>query len=109
MKTIEYLKKIPEDKNLTVLSKGSPFVEISAKDGNGIEKLLALLEDLVPGKKKETTLLIPYSKGQILSQIHENQTVLSEEFVAEGTLITSLLDAISYARYREYIVEDKNE
>ena len=100
---------IPEDKNLTVLSGGAPFVEISAKEGSGIEKLLLMLEDLVPGKKKETTLLIPYSMGQILSQIHENQTVLKESYEADGTRITALLDAVSYAKYREFVVEDNNE
>ena len=100
---------IPDDKNLAVLSSGAPFVEISAKEGSGIDKLLALLEDLVPGKKKKTTLLIPYSKGHILSQIHENQTVSDETFEADGTRITALLDAASYAKYREHIAEDKDE
>ncbi len=100
---------IPDDKNLTVLSNGAPFVEISAKNGTGIEKLLMTLEELVPGKKKEVTLLIPYSCGQILSQIHENQTVLEESFEPNGTLIKTLLDAVSYSRYREYILGENNE
>ena len=100
---------IPEDKNLTVLSGGAPFVEISAKNGTGIDKLLSMLEDLVPGKKKEVTLLIPYSMGQILSQIHENQTVLEETFEAGGTRIKTMLDAISYSKYREYIVGENDE
>ena len=100
---------IPEDKNLTVLSGGAPFVEISAKEGTGIDKLLAALEDLVPGKKKETTLLIPYSQGQIVSELHANQTIIEESYEAEGTRITTLLDAISYSKYRDYITEEHNE
>lgn len=100
---------IPEDKNLTVLSGGAPFVEISAKEGTGIDKLLNALEDLVPGKKKETTLLIPYSQGQIVSELHANQTIIEESYEAEGTRITTLLDAVSYSKYRDYITEDSNE
>ena len=100
---------IPEDKNLTVLSGGAPFVEISAKEGTGINRLLSVLEELVPGKKKEVTLLIPYSCGQILSQIHENQTVLEETYEADGTRITAMLDAVSYSKYREYVTEEHNE
>lgn len=100
---------IPEDKNLTVLSGGAPFVEISAKEGTGIDKLLSKLEDLVPGKKKKITLLIPYSKGQIVSELHANQTILEEDYEAEGTRITALLDAISYSKYREFVTEEHNE
>ena len=100
---------IPEDKNLTVLSGGAPFVEISAKEGTGIDKLLSTLEDLVPGKKKKITLLIPYSQGQIVSEIHANQTILDENYEAEGTRITALLDAVTYSKYREYVTEEHNE
>jgi len=100
---------IPDDKNLTVLSGGAPFVEISAKEGTGIDRLLSKLEDLVPGKKKKTTLLIPYSMGQIVSELHANQTILEESYEAEGTRITTLLDAVSYSKYRDYITEDSNE
>ncbi len=100
---------IPEDKNLTVLAQNAPFVEISAKCGTGIDKLLQKLEDLVPGKKKKVTLLIPYANGQILSQIHENQTVLEEVFEAGGTRITTMLDAVCYSKYREFIAEEYDE
>lgn len=100
---------IPEDKNLTVLSGGAPFVEISAKEGTGIDKLLTTLEELVPGKKKKITLLIPYAQGQIVSEIHANQTIIEENYEAEGTRITTLLDAISYSKYREFVTEEHNE
>ena len=100
---------IPDDKNLTVLSGGAPFVEISAKEGAGIEKLLASLEELVPSKKKKITLLIPYSQGQIVSELHANQTILEENYEAEGTRITALLDAVTYSKYREYVTEEHNE
>jgi len=100
---------IPEDKNLTVLSGGAPFVEISAKEGTGIDKLLAKLEDLVPGKKKKITLLIPYSQGQIVSEIHANQSILDESYETEGTRITALLDAVTYSKYREFVTEEHNE
>ena len=100
---------IPEDKNLSVLSGGAPFVEISAKEGTGVDKLLLLLEDLVPGKKRKTTLLIPYTKGQITAEIHASQSVLEETFEADGTRICALLDAVSYSKYREFISEEHDE
>ena len=47
--------------------------------------------------------------GQIVSELHANQTILEETYEAEGTRITTLLDAVSYSKYRDYITEDSNE
>jgi len=101
--------EMENDKNVSIFANGFPFVEISAKESTGIDVLLNKLEELVPGKKKKFSLLIPYSKGQILSDIHENQTVLEEEFEAQGTKVCALLDATSYSKYREYVVEEIDE
>ena len=98
--------KLTEDRNFGVLSGGAPFVEISAKEGNAVDTLLASIENIVPGKKKEVTLLVPYDKGQILSQLHGAQTVVSEEYLAEGTKITCLLDAADYNKYRDFLAEE---
>jgi len=97
---------IKEDVTLNTLAKDIPYVEISARNKQNIDALLNSIESLMPGRKKEVTLLIPFSKGQILSEIHKEHTVLSEEYVPEGTRITCLLDATAYARHREYIVEE---
>ena len=42
-------------------------MEISAKEGNAVDTLLAEIEEIVPGKKQKVSLLIPYNKGQVLS------------------------------------------
>ncbi len=79
-------------------------VRISAKNGDGICDLLRAMEDELPGKKKNVTLLIPYSEGAIVSSIHENELVLSVEYVEEGTKVKALLDNITYERYKRYEV-----
>ena len=94
------------ERNFGLLSGGNDYVEISAKEGNSVETLLDKIENIVPGKKKEVSLLIPYDKGQILSQLHGGQTVIAEEYLAEGTKITCLLDASDYAKYRDYLWEE---
>ncbi len=94
------------ERNFGLLSGGNDYVEISAKEGNSVEKLLDKIENIVPGKKKEVSLMIPYDKGQILSQLHGFQTVIAEEYLAEGTKITCLLDAADYAKYRDYLWEE---
>lgn len=97
--------KLTEERNFSLLAGDAPYVEISAKEGNAVDSLLAQIEEIVPGKKQKVSLLIPYNKGQVLSDLHSNQTVLSEEFLAEGTRAVCMLDAQAYAKYRDFLEE----
>lgn len=92
--------------NFSLLVKDLPFVEISAKDNHGINRLMDKIESIMPGKKREVTLLIPFSQGNLLPLLHKNHTVLKEEYTESGTKITCLLDAQTYAQLREYITEE---
>lgn len=79
-------------------------VGISAKTGENIEKLIELIAETAPGKKQEITVLIPYSEGALVSELHQNQKILSEEYLAEGTKLTLLADKITYAKLRGYMI-----
>ena len=81
------------------------FVSVSAKTGEGMERLIEILSDALPGKKQEITVLIPYSDSKTAAKLHDGEVILSESYEAEGTLITLLADASLYARLREYIIE----
>ena len=98
-----------DDKNLSMLAKDAPFVEISARENKNIDALLEAIEEIVPGKKREVSLLIPFSKGQLLSKLHSEHTILTEDYTAEGTRITCLLDAKTYAAFRDYVVEESSQ
>lgn len=92
--------------NLALLAKDTPFVEISAKSGKNMDQLMEAIAAIVPGKKRKVTLLIPFSQGKILSELHRDHTVISEEYTEHGTQITCLLDAESYAKLRNFYIED---
>ncbi len=77
-------------------------VGISAKTGENIEKLIDLIAETAPGKKQEITVLIPYSCGSLVNELHQNQKILSEEFLAEGTKLTLLADKITYGKLKNY-------
>lgn len=77
-------------------------VFISAKTGMGIDELINAIADTAPGKKKERTLLIPYSQGGVLNSLHSGEKVLSENYTADGTEVTVLIDDIVYNRLQEY-------
>lgn len=66
-------------------------VGVSAVTGEGIELLKSRIEQLLPHPELKIDLVIPYSKGDLVSKIHEDGEVLSEEFLAEGTHIIALV------------------
>ena len=43
--------------------------------------------------------------GDVVSNLHTNQKVLSEEYTENGTLLTLLADSIAYNNLREFIVK----
>ncbi len=78
-------------------------LEISAKSGEGLSKFREVLGEVLPGKKQRVRVLIPYDKGSVLSALHREQTVLSESYEAEGTLVEAFVDAQGYATVRDYL------
>ena len=83
---------------------GENSIGVSAKTGENIEALVDLISEVAPGKKQEMSVLIPYSCGGLVNDLHENQKILSEEYLAEGVRITLLADKITYAKLRTYII-----
>ena len=79
-------------------------VEISVKKGHNIDKLLNILCDAMPEKRRRIKVLIPYDKGAVLSIIYANANVNSEEHTAEGTLMDIIADAKTYNMVSDFIV-----
>ncbi len=96
IETPEILKTMRYEKN----------VHISAKSGQGIEKLIDAISDTAPGKKQEMSILLPYSLGGILSEIHTNQKVISEEYVENGVKVKLLADSVAFERLKQYRTEE---
>lgn len=84
-------------------------VFISAKTGLGMDTLMDAIANTAPGKKCQHTLLIPYSDGGVLNELHSNEKVLSEEYTGEGTLVTVLLDNAVYNKHKNYEVKGDSD
>jgi len=80
------------------------FVSVSAKSGEGMDELIEILHDALPGKKKQIDVLIPYSDSKTAAQLHDGEVILAESYEADGTKITLMADESLYARLREYII-----
>ncbi|MYY09582.1 GTPase HflX [Streptomyces sp. SID4919] len=60
---------------------------VSARTGQGIEELLALIDSELPRPEVEVEALVPYTHGQLVARAHSDGEVISEEHTPEGTLL----------------------
>jgi GTPase len=64
-------------------------VIVSARTGEGIDELLRVVEELLPRPSIDIDVLLPYSRGDLLSRIFQDGEVLSQAHEAEGTRVTA--------------------
>ncbi|MGW6390019.1 GTPase HflX [Streptomyces sp. NPDC055103] len=62
-------------------------IAVSARSGQGIERLLALIDAELPRPEVELEALVPYTQGGLVSRVHAEGEVQSEEHTPEGTLL----------------------
>ncbi|KOV60370.1 GTPase HflX [Streptomyces sp. MMG1121] len=60
---------------------------VSARTGQGIAELLALIDNELPRPSVEIEALVPYTHGKLVARAHTEGEVISEEHTAEGTLL----------------------
>lgn len=85
---------------------------ISARTGKGIPEMLASVDDKLLETMTPLRLLLPYSKGDLVSLIYEHGRVEREEFTENGTLIEGRLPAHLAGRVQDWSLapsEDREE
>lgn len=81
-------------------------VYVSALTKEGIPELEARIELFLNSLDAHVVVLIPFTRGDIVSRLHEYGTVRKEEYGADGTLIDVRLPRSLAAELAEFIVED---
>lgn len=66
-------------------------LEVSARSGEGIEELLAKIAELLPEPNVRVHVVIPYSRGDLVSRIHLNSKIDELEYLEEGTRIVAMV------------------
>ena len=66
-------------------------MEVSARSGEGIDELLAKIAELLPEPNVRVTVVVPYSRGDLVSRIHLNSKIDELEYVEEGTRIVAMV------------------
>ena len=79
-------------------------VLVSAKTGAGLPELLQILEEEVPHAETLVTVVLPYVNGALVSRIHSEGEVLTEEHLAEGTRLEARVKPGLAAELDPYLV-----
>jgi GTP-binding protein HflX len=64
-------------------------VIVSAATGEGIDKLMAEIERLLPRSQREVSVVIPYDRGDLVARAHDEGEVLTVHHGGEGTELTA--------------------
>ncbi len=78
-------------------------IYISAKQTQSIEALIAMIEQHL-FKDIETHLLLPYEKGNLVSQLNQDCHIISQEHTQQGVKMHILMDEKHYQLYKAFVI-----
>ncbi|MCK6212328.1 GTPase HflX [Georgenia sp. EYE_87] len=84
-------------------------VVVSARTGEGVDELAARIAELLPRPTEEIDVVVPYSRGDLVSRAHTDGEIKAEQYVAGGTRLHALVAPDLAADLRAVAVADGGE
>ncbi len=88
---------------------GGRVFEISAASGVGIEAVRAAVGELLDGRNRRVSLLVPHSRGDLLAFVRRNGRVTAEETRDDGMHLVAELPPAGIAKLRALAGGDNGE
>jgi len=82
----------------------NPRITISALTGDGFENMIKLIDENLYSSNVQTTLMLPYDKGQIYSFLKDNANIISTEYTNDGIKVVVELNEHLINLYKAYII-----
>ncbi len=79
-------------------------VAVSARTGEGIDKLRAVIESELPRPEVEVDVLVPYDHGELVSRVHSTGEVISVDHEPSGTRLRARVSSGLAAALEPYAV-----
>ncbi len=80
-----------------LLAREPHAVVVSARTGEGIDELLAAVETDLPRPAARVDVVVPYERGDLLSQVHETGEIELLEYAEDGThLVARVSDDLAH-------------
>lgn len=99
---LEVLNKC-DKAEISAIIEPADAVMISASTGRGRDNLKNAISERIAALRHPVELLIPYDKGNVLSVLHSQGQVESEEYLENGVKVACLLDATLFARVNKML------
>jgi GTP-binding protein HflX len=77
---------------------------VSARTGQGLDELRAAIAAALPRPSIDVRVLLPYGRGDLVSRIHQDGEVLTEEHGQDGTTIRARVTAALAGELELYAV-----
>lgn len=87
------------------IPENSTTVKISARNNQGIDRMLQVIAANLPETAKRMKLLLPYDKAGYTAKLRENGKVFSEEYTENGVLVDALVDQMLITQMEQYKTE----
>ena len=85
---------------------GEDVVRISAKQGFGMDDLLAAIEKTLDQGRHHIIVTLPYSMGGMLDTLHSGAQVLNVDYTGEGIVVETVVEPILYGKLSQYITKE---
>lgn len=82
------------------------LVFVSAHTGEGIDELTARVELFLNSMDSHVKLLVPFTRGDVVSRVHSEGTVRSEEYTEKGTVLDVRIPAQVAKELSEFVVDE---
>ncbi len=87
----------------TLLAHEPHAVVVSARTGEGIDELLGAIEADLPVPASLVDVVVPYSRGDLVNQVHLHGEIESLEHEAEGTHLVARVHPELAAELEQYV------
>lgn len=104
-KIIDVYNKTDKINNIINFDSTEQSLNISAKLGINLDKLIEVIRREVGAETCEISLIIPYDKANVLSQLHEGAQIISTEYIEHGISCHVRIEKNNYYKYKEYEVK----
>jgi GTP-binding protein HflX len=86
---------------------GENVVEISAATGQGIDKLLKKVEEILDTLSVRVKLRLPYNKAALLDLLHNEGAVKQTEYRDDCIEVEAVLNPATYGKVKDYAVNSE--
>ena len=88
---------------------GAECVPVSAKTGEGLDDVGVVVDEALRAILANVEVIVPYDRGDLISAIYSQGSVVGEDYVAEGTKIVAKVPGGLRNRLMPFFVDDDME